>query len=545
MITSPPPSPTYYKCVPDTDSLLAKNNGKKRNYIFSIILLTILLCLIPIILLKGNKYKYLLIGADIFVIVIISIFTFIGKSKYYKCDANGNCIEDTTGGKDNKDDPTCGGKCIPPSPPPAPSKYYKCDGANCIEDTKGGKDHKDDPTCKGKCKSAPPAYYKCHFNSCILDRTGGTQYPNDPTCKGKCTGYKCVIDPTGKNNKNDPTCGGYCTPSPPPTPPPSSSKYKIVDNWTGKDIKTSLDNNQDWEYFTQDDPTNGTVDYSNWPLITTNGDSIKISVGGRSPNHINLRKAIRINTTKTYNNGLFIMKATHIPAGLPTWPSWWLTAQNNWACGGEIDIIEGANADKTNPGDTWKNRSSLHISPPGSDPTNICAQTGPITGQCGIVDSGLAKGGNCRGCGNDGPCPYNGCGQTIDNQQSFGAGFNQNGGGVYACLLENDQVTVWFFTNDMIPPDIDNPEPEKWNVKNKVAFQKCADGQFRDLKMIINTTLCGTWAGKTFPVDKVDPKYNKDKGNWDTCNNFVADPAQKLEESYWEIDWIKIFQKNS
>ena len=39
--------------------------------------------------------------------------------------------------------------------------------------------------------------------------------------------------------------------------------------------------------------------------------------------------------------------------------------------------------------------------------------------------------------------------------------------------------------------------------------------------------------------------YNKDKGNWDTCNNFVTDPKQKLEESYWEIDWIKIFQKNS
>ena len=64
------------------------------------------------------------------------------------------------------------------------SKYYKCSGSNCVEDTSGGKDYENDPTCGGNCGGTK--YYKCVNSKCQIDTSGGKDYKNDPKCGGKC-----------------------------------------------------------------------------------------------------------------------------------------------------------------------------------------------------------------------------------------------------------------------------------------------------------------------------------------------------------------------
>ena len=77
------------------------------------------------------KKKLLIIGISLLLFIIfIGIVTkiFSKKTKYYKCDSNGKCIEDTSGGTNYPGDPNCGNHCKVPPPPP-PGAKYTCDNA--------------------------------------------------------------------------------------------------------------------------------------------------------------------------------------------------------------------------------------------------------------------------------------------------------------------------------------------------------------------------------------------------------------------------------
>lgn len=312
--------------------------------------------------------------------------------------------------------------------------------------------------------------------------------------------------------------------------------YSIQHDWKGIDLQPSK--NKGWSFFSGPDPTNGFVNYGDHPeLIKEIGDKIRIDVQ-HDINQGETRKSIRLNTKDTYNQGLFILSADHMPAGLAVWPAFWLTGSTNnikkWACNGEIDIIENVNSDKSVPGSEF-NQSTLHTSIVDG---HSCLQTG--------VD-GISNGGDCQsgkpewmtcGCSGKEMCPTNGCGVTFKNPNSAGWGFNKNGGGVYACeLTPNGKITIWFFEKDKIPKDIEsnNPTPSEWPTDNVVKFKQCS-GHFKELQVIINTTLCGDWAGGAFPCK--DDNKNK------CCKGAVDDKSYKMEEAYWIINYLKIFQPN-
>lgn len=311
------------------------------------------------------------------------------------------------------------------------------------------------------------------------------------------------------------------SPSPPPPPPPSC-KYKIVHDWKGTDLIP--ENNQGWEYFTSGDPTHGSVKYGAYPeLMKDLGDGkLRIDIGNVINNTV--RKSIRINTKETFDDGLFIFSADHIPEGFGVWPAWWLTGQGaTWACHGEIDLVEGVNSvdEKSSI-----NAVTLHTNTPvGGKPCN----------QSGVP--GISQGGNCEAsgkkdstCGCDGKsiCPYTGCGVHM-KANTFGWGFNKNGGGTFACELSSGgQVKAWFFPVDKIPCDIlsNKPDPGKWNKDNYIEFNPCPK-QFQKLKMIINTTLCGDWAGGVLP----------------DCQKKILD-WNNVKNGYWIINFLKIFKHN-
>lgn len=80
-----------------------------------------------------------------------------------------------------------------------------------------------------------------------------------------------------------------------------------------------------FEFFTEGDPTNGHVDYVD--RATAEGAGL-ISTGSSvymGADHTNIaasgRQSVRISSTQIYNHGLFIIDLGHMPTGCGTWPA--------------------------------------------------------------------------------------------------------------------------------------------------------------------------------------------------------------------------------
>ena len=306
--------------------------------------------------------------------------------------------------------------------------------------------------------------------------------------------------------------------------------YTLDADLSNGKIKPGSDK-ESMRFYVGRDPTNGYVNYGIWNdqvTVTPEGKTI-VSAGPISGGSRNM---VRLMSKKMYNSGLFVIKADHIPEGLGTWPSFWLTAyepdSSNWACNGEIDIIEGVNSVDQN---SSRNVSTLHT----NDKNGVkCRQNGV---------PGISNGGDCTsngggsidmacGCGKSSICPYGGCGVSLSSSSTFGKGFNEAGGGTYACeLTPEGAITIWFFPAGQEPSDLiaNDPNPSKWTSSNRTVFNPCT-GQFSNLQIILNTTLCGDWAGNVYPGGK--SKCEADMNNAD------------LSKAYWSIDYIKTFVRS-
>ena len=123
------------------------------------------------------------------------------------------------------------------------------------------------------------------------------------------------------------------------------------------------------------------------------------------------RNSVRIQTQFSFTGGLVILDSVHMPTGCGTWAAFW-TNGALWPTTGEIDIVEGVN-DYTN------NQATLHTGAGCTLPNNINA----------LNSSGnLVSGTNCAAVQTN----NEGCGYRATQTNSFGAAFNNNGGGVFA-----------------------------------------------------------------------------------------------------------------
>ncbi|KEQ80122.1 hypothetical protein M438DRAFT_349146 [Aureobasidium pullulans EXF-150] len=232
-----------------------------------------------------------------------------------------------------------------------------------------------------------------------------------------------------------------------------------------------------------------------------------------------------------------------MPSGPGLWPALWMVNPTNWPAGGEIDIIEQVN---NNP----YNTATLHTSA-------NCAITGDYirSGQSDLF-SGTLETPDCdvnsplqsknAGCGIR--APENDT-YTVGNEScvhsTAGSGFNAQGGGVYAILWTSAGVSVYFFPREYIPSDIkaNKPDPSTWTSKPQAVFSGNGcnfDSHLKDMKLVINTELCGDWAGNTWEQDGAAAETGVK-----TCAEYVQNNPQAFKTAYWLINSISIFSNET
>lgn len=293
--------------------------------------------------------------------------------------------------------------------------------------------------------------------------------------------------------------------------------YQLVDNWRGENFFSGFD------FFTGRDPTKGFVTYVDEGHAKNDG-LVGITPGGGvymgvdytntlDPNGAG-RKSIRIETKKAYDEGLFIVDLKHMPGNAcGVWPAFW-TVGPSWPGDGEIDIIEAVNL-------ITSSQITLHTG--GSCLVSGSPMMGSlVTTECGEV------------AGTQG-CVVNAGGGT------FGSPFNVGGGGVYAMEWTADHIAIWSFDRGAIPASIVNDQPDVSTFGTPRAYFKgdCnfAD-HFRAQRLVFDTTFCGDWAGGVYGESGC-PMTGDSK---QSCHNYVAANPSAYKESYWEVDYVKIYQ---
>jgi hypothetical protein len=168
---------------------------------------------------------------------------------------------------------------------------------------------------------------------------------------------------------------------------------------------------------------------------------------------------------------------------------------------------------------------TLHTSPGcqiGSDTTQFSGSV--TTGNCDVNAEGQSK--------------NVGCSIESSSKQSYGAGLNQIGGGVYATQWNSDGINIYFFPRNAIPADVlgANPNPSGWGKPAAKFAGACnIDKMFAEQQIIIDTTFCGQWAGAVWEDGSCAKKAK-------TCEEYVRDNPQAFKEAYWDIKGLKVYQ---
>lgn len=309
----------------------------------------------------------------------------------------------------------------------------------------------------------------------------------------------------------------------------------VWDSLTGQKLLNKF------ELFSGNDPTAGSVNYNycNNPdkcnLISVANNRLKLMVAGAGNNvpvpKSGLIPSVRLYTRKRlFNGGIFSFEIFNIPAGCGVWPALWFSQDSqqylpkghtgDWPKMGEIDLIEQVN-------DMNRNSTTLHI-----DYNKQCSPVfEPTGGTTKCTDTDIKKGDGNEGCGIKAPA------------NSFGSGFNNKYGkdGVaYVMYWEKDKfIKTWFIVgpnyNRVSGPFGSDPNPDSWGKPYAYFDISNTDCPIQDQQLIINITLCGEWAGKTFRVDCpsigqqcIDYIYNKDN----------------IKDAYWDIGRVSVYEKN-
>ncbi|KAI1613799.1 endo-1,3(4)-beta-glucanase [Exophiala viscosa] len=300
----------------------------------------------------------------------------------------------------------------------------------------------------------------------------------------------------------------------------STAGYVLEDDYSGDSFFSMFD------FFTGTDPTNGYVNYVDQStaqsdgLISTNGSAIYMGVDHTNVASGSGRSSVRLTSTKSYTHALILLDLEHMPGGVcGTWPAFW-TVGPNWPNSGEIDIIEGVNSQV---GDSM----ALHTGS-GCSITNNGDFSGSITTpNCNVDASGQATNAGCQ--------------VLTSAADTYGTGFNNGEGGVYATEWTSSAITIWFFPRSSIPSDVSSgsPDPSGWGTPLSQFQGGCdIDDFFEDHQIVFDTTFCGDWAGNVWTTDATCSSKAS------TCQDFVQNNPSAFVDAYWSVNSLKVYQSN-
>ncbi|PGH04610.1 endo-1,3(4)-beta-glucanase [Blastomyces parvus] len=299
----------------------------------------------------------------------------------------------------------------------------------------------------------------------------------------------------------------------------SQAAYTLIDDYTARNFL------QTFEFFSSDDPTHGYVNYLDQAnaisqgLASTANNVIYMGVDSTNVASGRGRSSVRVTSKKAYDKGLIIIDLEHMPGGIcGTWPAFW-TFGPNWPESGEIDIIEGVH-------EQAGNLMAMHT-------TSGCSiKPGKFTGSIQYPNCHVDAPGQPRNSG---------CSITSSDRTSYGAGFNANGGGVYATEITASAVTVWFFPRSAIPADIraGTPNPGSWPTP-MARFQGACDiaAHIKQQKIVFDTTFCGDWAGSVWSTSSC-------AGKAPTCREFVQYNPAAFKEAFWRVNYVRVFDNRA
>ncbi|BGP48012.1 hypothetical protein JCM10450v2_003882 [Rhodotorula kratochvilovae] len=298
--------------------------------------------------------------------------------------------------------------------------------------------------------------------------------------------------------------------------PSNTGPYKLLTSYEGESFFDG------WTFWDSADPTHGQVDYVSLDdaksagLISTSADSIIMKVDNTTTLDAGAARAsVRIHSTEAVKIGsLVIADILKMPYGCSTWPAWWMNGPD-WPAGGEIDVLEGVHNDPAN-------QITLHTVDSDCKLTEGVDVTGtlvPANNDC-----------NANVNGNTG-CSY---AETAEN--SYGEGFNNAGGGVFATSFTADAIEQWFWSRPDVPENIAGGSPDKatWG-KPSASWPSsgCDIGKyFKDQTLIFDTTLCGDWAGAVWKDECLSLGA--------TCSDAVKDP-RNYDNAYWEVKYVRVY----
>ncbi|CDO73687.1 Glycoside Hydrolase Family 16 protein [Trametes cinnabarina] len=222
------------------------------------------------------------------------------------------------------------------------------------------------------------------------------------------------------------------------------------------------------------------------------------------------RDTVRITTKDFYDFGsLWVFDATHLPYGCSVWPAFWSKGPN-WPFDGEIDIVEGINLQKSN-------QMAVHTTQ-GCTTSNSIVQTGTV----GFTD--CSKGSGCT------------VHETKPN--SFGEGFAQAGGGVWATQYDVAGVFMWYWSRADVPAELTSNassiDISKWGTPSAafpVTPQCNLTEFFTPQQLVLDIALCGDWAGVQSIYSSTCPG---------TCN--VTGPGSPAYDNAWfEINYVRAY----
>ncbi|GAA5898079.1 hypothetical protein JCM6882_003322 [Rhodosporidiobolus microsporus] len=297
--------------------------------------------------------------------------------------------------------------------------------------------------------------------------------------------------------------------------------------YTGSDFTAG----KAFEFFTDDDPTHGLVDYVDGTTASslgltkvTSSNAAILAIDSKSTLAYNTkRKSVRIESVETYDAGtLMLFDLAHMPWGCSTWPAMW-TFNQPWPAMGEIDIIEGVSTRAFN-------QMTLHTVPG-------CTRN-PSVPQTGLQ--------NASWVGND--ChAYSwsyGCNVMDWDPAAYGEGFNRAGGGVFALLFAEMGISIWRWKRSDIPSDIKNGAPrwKNWGVPVAAFDGSTCDTRtfFQKQRITFDITTCGDMAGQDHVWQDAVQSGSSCYPKYGNCAAAVMDP-DNFKEAYFEVNYIKVY----